>query len=278
MKENLEQELRIEEPIQTFAGVPGLPGPPTYMEIFPSEALNESTKYDSKCAIWNSGDAGNRYKNVSFADSTSGLQFKVDTVSPGYPGYMGSATQANLFVRIKRNNNSTYYPWYKIYHEGNSGLFASIPAIMAKADRAYVDSGLSTKMDKVSIDAKADKTYVDAGLVLKANAVDFDATKADVTYLKTAFPLKADKKSLEDNLALKADKASIYPLLDGKADKELIYADLAGKANHAYVDSHLAPKADKTYVDNGFATKTELELVKCQIENLKLRIVALEGK
>lgn len=172
MKEELEQEQRMDEPTQPFAGAPGVPGStPNYLEQFPIEQYNNTTTYDSKNAIWDSGSPVDGFKNISFAGSMEGgLQFKADTsmyTTP--PGYPGNPDQTKVFVRSKRQQTSSYRPWYELYHKGNlsPSLFASKSSLDAKADKTYVDSQIALK---------ADKTYVDTqcAMVSGSNTATFD--------------------------------------------------------------------------------------------------------
>lgn len=183
MKEELEQEQRIDETVQPFAGAPGVPGGTSnYMEEFPAEASNTSTTYNSKNAIWNSGTQTEGYRNISFAGSTGGLQFRADTsINTAPPGYPSNPNETKVFVRSKRQNLSSYRPWYELYHTGNNSMISSIPSIAAKADKTYVDSALALK---------ADKSYVNTGFVTCDIGI---ALKADKTYVDNALTNKADK-------------------------------------------------------------------------------------
>lgn len=197
MTENSEQ--KVEEKTQTFAGAPGLPGgsgtTPNYMQEYPTETNPSSTTYDRKNAIWDSGTTVNGYKNVSFAGSETGLQFKANTIGHSGPiGAPGNPDSTNVYVRVKRAARP-YDPWYEVFHKGNfdPSKYAIKALVDKKADTTYVNSNLASKVENVyfeecinnvnrSIAAKADKTYVDSNV----------AEKADISWMNDRLNEKSD--------------------------------------------------------------------------------------
>lgn len=202
MKEKLEREQKIDDTIQPFAGAPGAGTPggtSNYLEEFPAETSNDTTKYDSKNAIWDSGSQGNGYKTISFAGSDRGMQLRTSisynpTVPPGAPG---SSMSTGVYIRVKQDPQAGYLPWYEIYHKGNlnPSNYALKTSVAAKADKTYVDSALASKATISDLSTKVEKTYVDNALVNKADT--------------TAVNAKADKSYVDENLKLKANYTSV---------------------------------------------------------------------
>ena len=142
----------------------------------------------------------------------------------------------------------------------------------SKADKTYVDEGLSKK---------ADKSYVDEGLAKKADA-DSVYTKAETDQkiadsekaINASVANKADKdlsnitdagkqviqNTMKDSLAKKAD-ASELTKVSGKVDTNI--SDIASlketKADKSYVDTGLSGKANKADVEtlNGKVSENE---------------------
>lgn len=191
MNKNTEQRVGVT--IQPLAGAPGAPGAtPNYLEEFPAEADNATTKYNDKNAIWDSGNEMNRYKHVSFAGNGGGFQLRADTAFTQSPaGAPGRPTQNDISIRVKNLNKSDYFPWVRLYHTGNlnpskflttanldakadktyvdRALASNALEMSLKAEKIYVDNALATKAEKTTVDAKADRKYVDEGLKTKIN-------------------------------------------------------------------------------------------------------------
>lgn len=193
MNENTEQRVGVT--IQPLAGVPGVPGAtPIYLEEFPAETSNNTTSYDSKNAIWNSGTKDEGYRTISFAGNDRGIQLRAETRDPNptsQPGVPGHITTTNIFARVKRSPQAGYLPWEELYHTGNlnpskflttanlnakadktyvdSALASNALEMSLKAEKIYVDNALATKAEKTTVDAKADRKYVDEGLKTKIN-------------------------------------------------------------------------------------------------------------
>ena len=149
----------------------------------------------------------------------------------------------------------------------------------SKADKTYVDEGLSKK---------ADKSYVDEGLAKKAD-VDSVYTKAETDQkiadsekaINASVANKADKdlsnitdagkqviqNTMKDSLAKKADTSELTKV-SGKVDTNT--SDITSlketKADKSYVDTGLSGKADKADVEtlNGKVSENEKS-----ISNLK---------
>lgn len=203
MKEKLEREQKIDDTIQPFAGAPGAGTPggtSNYLEEFPAEANNDTTTYDNKNAIWNSGTKNEGYRTISFAGDDRGIQLRASTTDPNptsQPGVPGHVTSTNIYARVKRSPQAGYLPWYEIYHKGNlnPSNYALKTSVAAKADKTYVDSALASKATISDLSTKVEKTYVDNALVNKADT--------------TAVNAKADKSYVDENLKLKANYTSV---------------------------------------------------------------------
>lgn len=191
MNKNTEQ--RGDVTIQPLAGAPGAPSAtPNYLEEFPAEANNATTKYNDKNAIWDSGNEMSRYKHVSFAGNGGGFQLRADTALMKSPaGAPGRPTKNDIFVRVKNLNQPDYFPWVRLYHTGNldPSKFLTTANLNAKADKTYVDSALASKLDASDISSKAEKTYVDNALATKAEKTTVDA-KADRKYVDEGLKTK----------------------------------------------------------------------------------------
>ena len=142
----------------------------------------------------------------------------------------------------------------------------------SKADKTYVDEGLSKK---------ADKSYVDEGLAKKADA-DSVYTKAETNQkiadsekaINASVANKADKdlsniteagkqviqNTMKDSLAKKADTSELTKV-SGKVDTNTsaITSLKETKADKSYVDTGLSGKADKADVEtlNGKVSENE---------------------
>lgn len=172
MQEELEQEQRIDETAQPFAGAPGAPGetstnfqihPDTNIYTFPG---GTSAFFSRPGVCYNEGGASNIGQYANFTDGNSGFLIYSENNSAG----------VNLAVRKKSKTDTQWSERVVLYHSGNlnTSQFASKTSVGAKADKTYVDSALvskasqsyvdnavANKADKSALDAKADKKYVD---------------------------------------------------------------------------------------------------------------------
>ncbi|MDK1287571.1 DUF1554 domain-containing protein, partial [Pseudoalteromonas umbrosa] len=137
-------------------------------------------------------------------------------------------------------------------------------ALASKADQAAVNTALSAKADKTTMDtalaSKADQAAVNTALSAKADKTTMDtalASKADQAAVNTALSAKADKTTMDTALASKADQAAVNTALSAKADKTTMDTALASKADQAAVNTALSAKADKTTMDTALASKAD---------------------
>ena len=150
--------------------------------------------------------------------------------------------------------------------DANTSAIASLKD--SKADKTYVDEGLSKK---------ADKSYVDEGLAKKADA-DSIYTKAETDQkiadsekaINASVANKADKdlsniteagkqviqNTMKDSLAKKADTSELTKV-SGKVD-----------TNTSAITSLKETKADKSYVDTGLSGKVD----KADVETLSGKV------
>lgn len=191
MNKNTEQRVGVT--IQPLAGAPGAPGAtPNYLEEFPAEADNATTKYNDKNAIWDSGNEMNRYKHVSFAGNGGGFQLRADTAFTQSPaGAPGRPKKNDISIRVKNLNKPDYFPWERLYHTGNldPSKFLTTANLSAKADKTYVDSALASKLDASDISSKAEISYVDnqdKALSNRINSVEQSLKGKDIVYVISA--------------------------------------------------------------------------------------------
>lgn len=183
MKENFEQELRIEEPIQTLAGPPGAPGgtTATNFQNFPDDNINTFTGgsqafFSRPGVCYNAGGASNIGQYANFTDGNSGFLIYSENGASG----------VNLAVRKKSKTDTAWSERVSLYHSGNlnTSTFASKESLDAKADKTYVDNSLASKAslsyvdnavtnkaDKTALNAKADKTYVDEKIAAVSSGI-----------------------------------------------------------------------------------------------------------
>lgn len=188
-------EPRVSEITQTFVGVPGGPDTtPNYMQEYP-EPNGNATTYDGKNAIWNVGTSPVNSKNISFAESSRGLQFKANTFGNSGPiGAPGNPDSTNVYLRVKRSLKA-YTPWYEIYHteKFDKTKLAIKTTIDKKADIAYVDSLLASKVEVSNLNECTN------------NISDTISAKAERSYVETNVKKKAYKSLISDGLKDKID-------------------------------------------------------------------------
>lgn len=150
MKEEFEQELRIEEPIQTLTGPPGAPGgtTATNFQNFPDDDINtypggSQAFYSRPGVCYNTGGAANIGQYANFTDGNSGFLIYSENAAKGL----------NLVARKKSKADTTWSSRYVLYHSGNL-----TPKDFAL--KTYVDDALKNKVEKTYVDTKADTSYV----------------------------------------------------------------------------------------------------------------------
>lgn len=213
---------RVGESTQTLAGAPGGFGnTPNYMQEYPLETNLNSTTYDAKNAIWNSGTSSLGYRNISFAGGTSGLQFRADTNNTSAPsGIPGSPDPTNVYLRVRRAERS-YDPWAEIYHSGNLDIskYAKKSLVEQKADMTYVSSQNGSKLEQAYFDknitsindrlaAKVDQAHVEKTLgnyIDTATANDSIDKKANFEAFLNQYKKELNKLKEFENLASSLD-------------------------------------------------------------------------
>lgn len=244
---------------------------------------------------------------ISIEEVTDNILIDVTTGSSGTNNYNDLLNKPDLTVYATDSDlltkaDETYVDTAKAEAITSSNAYtdaeiSAIPTvdISGKADIIYVDSTLTSKVDKVFGKSLTENNFTDAqvtklstaesvtGAQTKADAAEANAnTYTDTEIGKIVIPsidglasttyvdqAEADAKAYSD-----ANKTSIVGLasetyvdqaeVDAKAYADANRPDISGKADTTYVDSQdsaqnivINTKASTTYVDNGLAGKVD---------------------